>query len=120
MRLGVYRPVEEHSRTVPRILVCLLLFGLLLFNPFAALTSASNHPGFSTSPRHRATVGASEMQHFSPVKSEITTPDIAQVVHSMDVKVTPAESKPRTILLEELPPMPALIVSVWFRPPPAL
>jgi hypothetical protein len=119
MGFDAHMRTRTESRDVTRNLVCVLLLGLLLFNPFAALASGSSHSGYSTLPRHRATVGASEMQHFSPVRSEISSVDVAWVVQLIDVKVTPAESTPRTILREELPPWPALLVSVWFRPPPS-
>src|SRR5215469_17723113 len=46
--------------------VCLVLAALLLFNPFFATPRSGHSLEVSTPASHRATVGASELEHFSP------------------------------------------------------
>ncbi len=99
--------------------LCLLLAVLLLYNPFAALLHSSNTATVHHLARHRATVGASELQHYSPVSNQIT----AQVSVSETSFAIPAAA----IQGEFLPPIflevprisPGdLCSSLWFRPPP--
>src|SRR5271166_2433709 len=46
--------------------VCILLIGLILYNPFLGLIHSPAGLSVDHPPRNRATVGASELQHFSP------------------------------------------------------
>src|SRR5277367_5756574 len=119
MRAAGYWKRVLGMRRAPQALLCLLLLGLLLFNPFATASSESTDLAYRTLPRHRATIGASEMEHFSPIQKELASPDLVQTVEVNDVKLTPAVSVGRVILREELPLRPALVAVVWFRPPPS-
>src|SRR5215831_6006488 len=47
--------------------VCLILAILLLYNPFFAVPHSGSSLEIGHRASHRATVGASELQHFSPV-----------------------------------------------------
>jgi hypothetical protein len=69
--------------------------------------------------RHRATVGASEMQHYSPVQPYNTHPEVAVEELFAAVVVEHNQSSPRTFEDETLPQRQELKTSIWFRPPPA-
>src|SRR5277367_5167824 len=101
MKMRRQRRGQGDARNIVRVLVCLLLFGLLIFNPFATLSSASAGLAYQAGPRHRATVGASEMQHFSPIQKDLALPDAWNSARVGDVKLTPAISVGRVILREE-------------------
>src|SRR5271167_3439716 len=63
-------PAYGNSRVRWRVCVSILLIGLVLYNPFLAMKIHSDGLAYSALARHRATVGASEMQHFSPVQAD--------------------------------------------------
>ncbi|HWY05976.1 MAG TPA: hypothetical protein VNY24_03900, partial [Candidatus Acidoferrales bacterium] len=71
-------PDQRHSIQTHRsnMWICLLLAALILYNPFAALCYSHGPIEVHTLQRNRATVGASELQHFSPVQDEIQKADI--------------------------------------------
>jgi hypothetical protein len=108
---------------VPRwhswICVCLALF--LLYNPYMAAPGSAGGLSFCHPASNRATVGASELQHFSPAdgKDKLSPPAVVPVEPFL---LLPALSS-QTF---ELPPQidsPAQQFfgsSLWFRPPPAL
>jgi hypothetical protein len=110
-------PDGDKRRPPWRAWVCVLLIGLLLYNPFLALTSATHGRGYQALTRHRASVGASEMQHFAPVQVEKAL---------ADVRVAPEISElpePQQVCLltsgpEHLPLLLEGMTSHWFRPPP--
>src|ERR1700676_3625639 len=58
------------------IWVCVLLAALMLYNPFAALYFSHDTIEVHTLQRNRASVGASELQHFSPVQDDIQQADL--------------------------------------------
>jgi hypothetical protein len=99
--------------------VCLLLALSLFYNPFANLVPSHGLLEFHTHARHRAAVGSSELEHFSPVSraSERTAETAAAVTLER-----PAEAKQ---FREFVPPRapraarPEFAASLWFRPPPA-
>jgi hypothetical protein len=99
--------------------LCLLLVGLLLYNPFLALIHSYSGLSLHRLPRNRATVGASELQHFSPVTSTLAAE--LQAVKSIGVEVP--------VLGEKEFPLAAVdshsammrrdfASNLWFRPPP--
>src|SRR5260370_8853935 len=59
-----------------RVWICVLLGALLLYNPFAALYFSHGPVEVHTLQRNRASVGASELQHFSPVQEDIQQADL--------------------------------------------
>jgi hypothetical protein len=114
---------SRHKRKTHSILwrwcVPLLLVGLLLYNPFLALMGHSSGTGYQAMARHRATVGSSELQHYSPVSGENSQPEaIVQVVFAgyQANKDTYPNNTPQD---ETLAQRVELIASIWFRPPPA-
>ena len=93
--------------------------GLLLYNPFLALISHSDGLAYQALARHRATVGASELQHFPPVHGEKAQPEVIIREVFAEVMVENNESASHVFQDETLPQRPELTTSVWFRPPPA-
>jgi hypothetical protein len=105
--------------TVGRWCVAVLLIGFLLYNPFLALMSHSNGLSYQAMARHRATVGASELQHYSPVPGENAQLDaIIEVVFAgcQAENHKYPNCRPQD---ETLAQRMELIASMWFRPPPA-
>ena len=101
--------------------VAVLLIGLLLYNPFLALISHSDGLTYQALARHRATVGSSEMQHYSPVPEKNAQPEV--IIEESLAAIMVAENQQSASLTfedEALPQRPELIGSVWFRPPPAV
>jgi hypothetical protein len=123
--------VEERSRvpshhqpgslnSVLRVCVPLLLIGLLLYNPFLALVSHDNGLAYQQLQRHRATVGASELQHFSPVQAESAQLEAVLVELFTNPAVAAADKfSSHQFQTEALPPRLELINRIWFRPPPS-
>jgi len=102
-----------------QVLFCLLLIGFLLYNPFAALVHS--HTGLSVDhlARNRATVGASELAHYSPVtKNGLDVSEHLECIGDL-VPVYTEQDSPLPILkasrqIFRLDFSPAL----YFRPPP--
>jgi hypothetical protein len=102
-----------------RVCVPLLLIVLLLYNPFIALVSHDNGLAYQQPQRHRATVGASELQHFTPVQAESAQLEAVFVaLFTNPVAEADKFSSPQ-FQTEALPPRLELIHHIWFRPPPS-
>jgi hypothetical protein len=111
---------KPKTRTILwRWCVPLLLIGVLLYNPFLALLSQSSGLGYQAMARHRATVGSSELQHYSPVSGENAQPEaIVEVVfagYRAENRSYPTNTPQDQTLAQRV----ELIASIWFRPPPA-
>lgn len=102
-------------------LLCFVLAGLLLYNPFVGLLSSSDGLSYDHLARNRATVGASELQHFSPVSNS------ADAQTELDVD-TPATGLLHVVceewlhadLQEAHPPQAEFFAEFWNKPPPSL
>jgi hypothetical protein len=101
-----------------RASLCALLIGLVLYNPFAALTSASNGLAYQALARHRASVGASEMQPFTPVKAETAQPDVTVATQTVELPAPRGEEARLECGRVHLPLLLEGMTSHWFRPPP--
>jgi hypothetical protein len=97
----------------------MLLIGLLLYNPFLGLMSHSDGLGFQAMARHRATVGSSELQHYSPAPGENTQPEAIVRVVFAGLQAENHRNPTYTPQDETLAQRVELIASIWFRPPPA-
>jgi hypothetical protein len=115
--VGIQAP-NSKKQVYGRVLVCMLLIGLLLYNPFMALLS-HGQAGLRTPERHRATVGSSEMQHFSPVQVENTHVDV-EIVQTARIIVEPQKYPTREIEDIAVPRQPETYERLWVRPPPSL
>jgi len=108
---------------VPRwhVLVCFCLALFLLYNPYLAAPGSTNGLNVRHPASNRATVGASELQHFSPAdgKHKLSTTAIASIEHSLsipDLSSQAFEFFPQVAS----PAQQFFGSSLWFRPPPAL
>src|ERR1700751_3994247 len=110
-------PDGDKRRPAWRAWVCVLLVGLLLYNPFLAFASASHGRGYQALTRHRASVGASEMQHFAPVQGEKAPADV-RVAAERSGRPDPQKGGLLTRGPEPLPLFVEGMTSHWFRPPP--
>jgi len=91
---------------------------LILYNPFAALYYSHDTIEVHTLQRNRASVGASELQHFSPVQDDIPQADINLQGNREEV-VAPAETfVARGFEREVELPQSDIAFEVWSRPPP--
>lgn len=113
-------PDQRHPIRAERlnIWICVLLAALLLYNPFAALCLSHGTFEVHTLQRNRASVGASELQHFSPVQDDHQRVDVNLESNREEVAV-PAEGFVARGYEREVEVAQSDIVSkVWSRPPP--
>lgn len=99
--------------------VCLALATLLLFNPFFVTPRSGNGLEVCHPASHRATVGASELQHFSPTDgwdnlAVVDSPEAAIVLSLPDLTAQFFFVLPAVPLFSQQFFGPGL----WFRPPP--
>jgi hypothetical protein len=95
-----------------------LLAALLLYNPFAALYYSHDTIEVHTLQRNRASVGASELQHFSPVQDDIPQADLNLESNRDEVAAPAGSFVARGFEREEEVPQSAIASKVWSRPPP--
>ena len=105
-----------------RLLVCLLLAVLSLYNPYLAATGGSAGLSFCHAASYRATVGASELQHFSPTNNRdfLATPLLATLDTFLDRIEFHTEPQAWPVAPVLAPPLLLLPSSLWFRPPPTI
>ncbi len=120
----MYSPTHspEHS-SVPRwrFWVCLCLALLLLYNPYLASPSSARGLNVRHPASNRATVGASELQSFSPADGQDKlSRDAVSVILPLasfhEVSSQVFELFPQVVS----PSQQFFGSSLWFRPPPAL
>ena len=103
-----------------RVCLCLLLIMLVVYNPFGALSGSSDRLSYDKLARNRASIGSSELQHFSPVSSPDSRVESYVDVLSAEPRSCAQESQPRRDRQEWIPAEPELLAGVWSRPPPSL
>jgi hypothetical protein len=111
------------SRSVARwqLFVCLLLATLVVYNPYLSGAEAGTGLCLRHSASNRATVGASELQHFTPIDGRsVVASDGFALLRLFEGLVVPAASEPHKrssvkVFVASL----SLPASLWFRPPPA-
>jgi hypothetical protein len=99
-------------------MVCLLLALFLLYNPFLTAPRTAGGLEVRHPVSHRATVGASELQHFTnTISQELIDFDVPAVTPFL----LPALSKRNFLRAssEAHTPQKFLCASLFFRPPPA-
>jgi len=108
---------------VPRwqswVCFCLALF--LLYNPYLAAPSSTNGLNVRHPASNRATVGASELQHFTTADGRDSfSTDATSAVELLES--FPEVSSRAFVLFPQVvsPPQQFFGSSLWFRPPPAL
>jgi hypothetical protein len=113
-------PERNHPIRAQRlnVWICVLLAGLLLYNPFAALYYSHDTIEVHTLQRNRAAVGASELQHFSPVQDGIQQADVNLESNREEVAVPAGSYVGRGFEREVEVPQSDIVFKVWSRPPP--
>jgi hypothetical protein len=101
--------------------VCLCLALFLIYNPYMSAPGSTNGLNVRHPASNRATVGASELQHFSPAdgKDKLSTPAIASAEPFLafpELSSQAFELFPQVVS----PAQQFFGSSLWFRPPPAL
>jgi len=112
------RRQRDRSTASRKTWFCVLLGLLLLNNPFLTITTSSHGLSIQHPPSFRATVAASELQHFSPVDGQAFaapelgtfSPLLLQPDREVYSAVSPTVALPRVIS--------DFSASLWFRPPP--
>jgi hypothetical protein len=105
------------------LLVCLLLALLCLYNPYLRATNGSAGFGFCHAASYRATVGASELEQFSPTNSRdfLSTPLLATLETLLYPVALSAGPQWQTSPVTRVPALRlSLPPSLCFRPPPTL
>jgi len=103
------------------IVVCLALAVLFLYNPYLAVTPSSSILNVHHTLSYRATVGSSEMQHFSPTDArKILALSVASVLSWLDSPANPVISRVTEVSLHPARAFDVLCSDLWFRPPPAV
>jgi hypothetical protein len=101
-----------------RTWICVLLTLLILYNPFLAFTHTHSSFSVHEQARHRATVGASEMQHLG-VAQDQNPQEAANVQRPwIEFAAPAAESGTRGLEPDVEVPQPDRISRIWSRPPP--
>ena len=116
MRSYIPKPIAW--RPSWRICMCVLLIGLVAYNPFAALGGSFSNLSYEKLARNRATIGSSEMQQFSPVLNPTVQPDIDVEARGAEPAAAVQESEPGMDQREVIFLQPELFANLWFRPPP--
>lgn len=100
--------------------VCILLIGLVLYNPFAGLFGSNDGFCYDRLARNRATVGASELQHFSPVTSSIAQTELDLDTPAKTLMQVRWQEYHDADLQEAFVPHAEFTAQLWNRPPPSL
>jgi hypothetical protein len=100
--------------------LCILLIGLMLYNPFAGLMGSGDGLCYDRMARNRATVGACELQHFSPVSSPSSQTELDVDVPCMDLTQVVREERTSSDLRQAFPAQAEVFSQFWNRPPPTL
>jgi hypothetical protein len=103
------------------VFVCLTLAVLFLYNPYLAITPSSSVLNVHHSLSYRATVGSSELQHFSPTDArKILALSVATVLSWLDSPANPIVSRVTEISADPARAFELVCSDLWFRPPPAV
>jgi hypothetical protein len=120
MTAGRKAPEPRARLTRFQAVVCLLLAGLLLYNPFLSLIHSSTGLSVHRLARNRATVGSAELQHFSPVSIEVAA-DVLLVERTGEIIATSGGQDFQLAIdfTRDLVITPDFSSNLWFRPPPS-
>jgi hypothetical protein len=114
--------IHAQNRRTPlpgwQMWICVLLIGLVLYNPFVALCHEGGSLCYEKLASNRAAVGSGELQHFSPVPDSTEQPDADVDVSRTEPPKTAEESYSRLFEQEVTPMQAEQLAGVWFRPPP--
>jgi hypothetical protein len=105
---------------IGRCLIAFLLVGLLLYNPFSIALHSQAKVTVEHLHSNRATVGAGELDPFSPVTKQIALV-LAVIAVSSLVLLCLSNEQSQAIKLDFRPLAaisPEFAHDLWFRPPP--
>jgi hypothetical protein len=107
-----------------QILICVLLAGLFLYNPFLSAARSSDALTVCHPASHRATVGASELEQFTP-SGDTAMASLPDTKDARELLPRPAAADcPQSRYAEfaelAVTPHPGFSSSLWFRPPPTV
>src|ERR1700675_3631061 len=101
--------------------VCLLLAFLFLYNPYLSAPGSVGRLNVEHPASHRATVGSSELERYSPTGNESTHVFVTFFFENFFLfQAHPAAHSLPLQRAELLLPQRILCASLWFRPPPVL
>ena len=105
-----------------QVALCLLLAALVVYNPYLSATDSSVGLCLRHSASFRATLGASELQHFTPIDSiaMLAATAIIALAHFLQFHLPESSERHTDVTQRVVPPEQALPASLWFRPPPAV
>jgi len=101
--------------------LCVCVALLFLYNPFQGMATSGVGVNIRHSASYRATVGASELQHFTPTSArKVFALPLAALFTWLELPVKasifyPVEIAPRAQYQDKF-----LCADLWFRPPPSL
>jgi hypothetical protein len=98
--------------------LCLLLAVLFLYNPFLAVPANGSGLQVRHSVSNRATLGASELQHFTAKERHVFPPESGCLIGDLLFGNTPVLEMGTFGSTETRLPKVAWPVNLWFRPPP--
>ena len=103
-----------------QIFTCVLLAGLFLYNPFLAAHQSHGANAVCHPPSHRATVGSSEMEKFTPQDFLAAVLPGMNALQVLLLQVAASDSLSRHYVdaQVEASPQTGFSSSLWFRPPP--
>src|SRR5512135_1822883 len=108
-------PIRRQSL---RVWMCVLLAVLMLYNPFAVLCFSHGAIEVHILQRNRASVGAPELQHFSPIQDDIPQADVYLEANRKEVMASAETFVARGFEREVEVPQSDIAFEVWSRPPP--
>lgn len=101
-----------------QVVLCLLLAALVVYNPYMAGAGSGTGLCVQHSASYRATVGASELQHFTPQDGRgVLAAPIPFFLSYLVILPFARRTYPAQAVVPSCALLPA---SLWFRPPPAL
>ena len=100
--------------------VCFVLVVLLIQNPYLVAPAAAGGLNVSHPPSYRATIAASELQHFSPPDNQTVLAALA-VLLSAGLALQRQHERRVFVYSAQVfsPPQQFWRAGLWFRPPPA-
>jgi hypothetical protein len=117
---GAYHCAEIIAALKRHQWVCLFLVFSLLYNPFLTAPRTASGLEVCHPASHRATVGASELQHFVSAAGQ-DFPGFTDLAPTEVPVLLPAPPGSISFPVSHglYPPQQLLCASLWFRPPPA-
>jgi hypothetical protein len=111
---------ESGLRRQLTVFVCVALAILFLYNPYPTLASSpSGKLNVQHSLSYRATVGASELQHFSPPDArKIFATPIAIATTWLESPINFLVGRAAEVPTHHLCAYQLVCADLWFRPPP--